>query len=86
MNNDRPNACQSYIATSHECRDGFPATAACWGMGFIDSWGISHYAVPICCQEELCGRIYGDAGGKPPDSALKPRGSKWKTSLRSSSD
>ena len=51
--------CRSHIAgskTYEPCRDGFPQTAACAGIGG---------AVPFCMKEELCGRRYNETGGKP---------------------
>lgn len=58
--------CKSHVAGSRiydPCRDGFPQTAACAGVGGV---------VPICCKEELCGRLYANSGGKPKDSRRSP--------------
>ena len=55
----KPIPCKSHIAgsrTYEPCRDGFPQTATCAGVGV---------AVPICCQEELCGRLYSNSDGRP---------------------
>lgn len=52
-------ACRSHIEgakTYEPCRDGFPQTAACAGIGGAE---------PICMKEELCGRLYNETGGKP---------------------
>lgn len=38
------------------CRNGFPQTGPCWGIA----------GTPICCNEEVCGRLYDKWGGRPP--------------------
>lgn len=51
--------CKSYRperGTYGSCADGFPQTGACW----------SGNSFPVCCNEELCGRLYENFGGKPP--------------------
>lgn len=35
------------------CRDGFPMTGPCWGLGG---------GLPICCNEKVCGRLYPETG------------------------
>ena len=42
------------------CRHGFPMTGACFGTG----------GTPICCNERVCGRIYEQSGGKPPEHMI----------------
>lgn len=42
------------------CKDGFPQTGACWGLS----------GTPVCCNEELCGRLYEQFGGSPPAHVL----------------
>lgn len=38
---------------TERCANGFPVNAGCVGIGD---------AVPICCNERLCGRLYPDTG------------------------
>ena len=59
-------ACRSHISGSkvyEPCRDGFPQTAACAGIGG---------APPACMNEELCGRLYNNTGGRPAAQEGKP--------------
>lgn len=44
------------------CRDGFPQTAACWGLP----------GTPACCNEALCARLFAGFSGKPPEHMLTP--------------
>lgn len=50
-----------------ECRSGFMITGPCLGTA----------GTPICCNEEICGRIYFEIGGRPKtldeQKALKTR-------------
>lgn len=43
------------LAGRHVCKNGFPVTGACLGAS----------ATPVCMQEELCGRLYAETGGRP---------------------
>lgn len=57
--------CQSYLPERGlygPCRDGFPQTGAC----------TDGRNTPTCCNEKICGRLYGHTGGKPPEHMLTP--------------
>lgn len=45
------------------CINGFPVTGACYGK--------IKAGKPICMQEELCGRLYNDTGGKPAQTVCR---------------
>jgi hypothetical protein len=42
----------------NDCKNGFSVSAVCHGIG-TDS------VAPMCCKEELCGRLFNNNGGKP---------------------
>lgn len=44
------------LLNTHECANGFPVTGSCRGCA----------GTPVCCNEELAGRLYNEFGGKPP--------------------
>lgn len=46
------------------CKSGFVQSNACVGIGVAS---LSDYP---CCKEKLCGRIYADHGGKPPEHLI----------------
>ncbi len=60
--------CRSYLSGNGiygPCKDGFPQNGVCMGIS------IEHIA-PFCCNEERCGWLYDDFGGKPPEHMLTP--------------
>lgn len=44
---------------NYACRNGFPLTGSCLGTA----------GTPVCCREELCGRLYDHCGGWPLSKA-----------------
>ena len=51
----------------NDCKNGFSASAVCHGIS-------AETVTPMCCKEELCGRLFDYNGGKP--KALEERGIK----------
>lgn len=49
-----PEARPGYLPQPY-CSNGFPITGPCLGAD----------GVPVCCDEDLCGRLYEHNGGKP---------------------
>jgi len=47
----------------HKCKNGFPITTGCWASGELEKNMINGVK---CADEEWCGRIYFEHGGKPP--------------------
>ena len=45
----------SALIDNRECKNGFYVTAPCHGIS----------GVPMCLQENICGRLYSNTGGKP---------------------
>lgn len=41
-----------------ECKNGFSVTGACHGIN-------AETVLPMCCKEELCGRLFNHNSGKP---------------------
>jgi len=49
----------------YKCKNGFPTTTGCWAEknGQLESNMISGV---LCNNEEWCGSVYFEYGGKPP--------------------
>ena len=56
------SACSASDREHHFCRNGFPQRASCFGTN----------GTPVCCQEEVCARLFEKWGGKPPDFLRSP--------------
>lgn len=55
---DQPlNQCSGARPSENFCAHGFPQTVVC----FVPSQTIA----PMCCDEEVCGRLFSHNGGKP---------------------
>jgi len=48
--------CSGHDPDKKLCKHGFLQSGACHGMAL---------GTPMCCQEELCGRMFDKNGGKP---------------------
>lgn len=46
------------------CKHGFPMTGPCYGFA----------GVPVCCNENLCARLYPETGTPPRHMRTPPQG------------
>lgn len=57
--------CSGYISGrprgSQACKHGFRTSVACWPVTIEQAARV----VPMCCDEEACGELFKNNGGKP---------------------
>lgn len=63
--------CSSHIEGHAICRDGFPQSPGCVAPPTPRDGKPPAYTVPLCCDEELCGRVFDKTGGKPDDALVR---------------
>lgn len=51
----------SGLREGNRCAHGFRASIACWPTSVEQSKRV----VPMCCDEERCGELFFEMGGKP---------------------